>query len=70
MGCMASNAVLLKPNVVKISGFNFRQQIVRYHGTITGAIHSYIGASPIFEEICTDDSSSPIATPNSCFQWV
>ena len=70
MRCVGSGAVLLKPNVAEITSFNFRHQIVGYHGTITVAIDGYVLTGIIFEEIWTDDSTGPQTTPNRCFFWM
>ena len=67
MRCVGSGAVLLKPNVAEITSFNFKHQIVGYHGTITVAIDGYVLTGIIFEEIWTDDSTGPQTTPNRCF---
>ena len=70
MRCVGSGAVLLKPSVAEITSFNFRHQIIGYHGAITVAIDGYVLTGIIFEEIWTDDSTGPQTTPKRWFsRW-
>lgn len=58
-GCVASSADLLELNVLAVTGSNFRQQIVPYHGAKMDDIHSDDPAGLIFKEIWTDNSTKP-----------
>ena len=50
VGCVASCPILLKPNVVHIILFNFREQKFVEHDTVTLAIDRNGGSLLIFEE--------------------
>lgn len=46
---------------------SIQAKIVFYHGAIWSAIHGYFSTGTIFQEIWTDDSTSPL---NRCSVWM
>ena len=69
-GCVVRSAVLLKPNVVDISFFNFDEQKFVQHGPITIAIDFNCHFLPIFKEKWPNYISGLKSAPNSDSFWV
>ena len=69
-GCVARNAVLLKPSTANILLFKFCKQIFIQHGPITIAIDCNCLSLLIFEEKWSNYDSGPKYTSNINSFWV
>ena len=70
VGCVASGPVLLKPNVVHVTLFNFWIQKFVEHGTVTLAIDRNGGFLLIVEEKWPNDANVSKSALNSHSLWV
>ena len=59
IGCVANGSILLKPNVVHVTLFNFLKKKFNEHGIVTLAIDRNGGSLLIFEEKWPNDATVP-----------
>ena len=68
--CLSCGTVLLKPHDKHVKLLHFVQKEVGYHLTVALTIHSYVTIRSIFEEVRSNDATSPQPAPNCDFFWV